>query len=375
MRPILDDGALERLEHAFLENFASLGELGASVSVWREGERVATFSAGRCDKTPDSGDWTDHTLVPVFSATKPAAAVSVLLALDDASLSPDVPIRQIWPGFPADVSVSEMLSHQAGLAALDHAADILDHEAVVWAIEHTVPAWLPPSHGYHPRTYGALCEEVVRRVSGVSLGQFWDAALREPAQLDFWIGLPETEFDRVARLYPGKQDKGDMDTPFYRAFLAEGTLTRRAFSSPRGMMAVADMNTPQAWQAALPGMGGIATADGLARFYQILLGSDEDASLVPAHVRRMLAARQCDGPDRILLQNTAFGRGVMMEPAVGGAGLFGFDAMGFGHAGAGGSLGFADPGTGLSFAYTMNQMELSVLPGAKARALVAAIRP
>lgn len=193
--------------------------------------------------------------------------------------------------------------------------------------------------------------------------------------LEFWIGLPEAMHPRVATLYPGKADKSDLEQGFYKEFHREGSLTRRAFFSPRGVHAVQEMNTPSAWSAGFPAMGGIGTASALARFYQAAIGLI--GSPLPIGVREFLGQLQSQSEDRILLRETAFTCGCQKDP-VDESGrkkrtLYGPSIAAFGHPGAGGSHGFGDPSTGLSFAYVMNQMELSVFPSIKCTAMIDAL--
>ena len=207
------------------------------------------------------------------------------------------------------------------------------------------------------------------------LGEFWRANFSAPLDLDFWIGLPESEHGRVGRLYPGKATPEDLNSGFYREFNTVGSMTQRAFGSPRGLRSVQEMNDPKAWGAALPALGGIGTASGLAKFYQVLLGHIE-GPLEPAMLGA-LATRSVQGDDRVLMKPTAFGAGTQFDP-LDAAGkktrtLYGPVPASFGHPGAGGSHGFADPVNGLSFGYVMNQMELSVMPGKRCTALIDAL--
>jgi CubicO group peptidase (beta-lactamase class C family) len=276
----------------------------------------------------------------------------------------------------ADACFSHLLSHQCGLAVLDIKADLFDHPAVVAAIEAQVPAWLPgDGHGYHPRTYGSLLDEPVRRLTGMSLGRFWRHALADPLDLDFWIGLPEEEWSRVARLYPGRAGKGVHEDAFYLEMTSEGTYTRRAFGSPAGLRSIQEMNDPLVWSAGLPAMGGVGTATALGKFYQVLLGSV--ASPVSAAIRHAVATPLSAADDRVLLRPTVFTCGAQRDP-LDAAGhklrrIYGPSITAFGHPGAGGSHAFADPRSGISFAYTMNQMNVGVMPGDKCLEMVEAL--
>jgi len=368
---------LAGVERAFERNFSERGELGASVSVWRDGREVLSLGEGWCEREK-LRRWTPETLVPVYSATKGPAAATLLWVLGEHGLGLDDWVERVWPDFPVSgASFGEMLSHQCGLAALDQSASVWNRGEVIAAIEAQEPNWRPGSgHGYHPRTWGFLLDEVVRRLTGESLGEVWRRAIAGPLDLDFWIGLAPSEYSRVARLYPGKADKSDLESDFYREFLTEGTLVRRAFSSPRGLQAVQEMNTAEAWAAGFAAFGGVGSATALARFYQAASGALGDGIFTP-EMRGWMATRRIDGDDQIMRTRTAFSAGMMMDP-LGEDGikqrqLFGHSNSAFGSPGAGGSHGFGDPATGWSFAYVMNQMELSLLPARKSLDMVEAL--
>ena len=367
---------LERVVAEFERNFVDHAELGASVSLWWNGVEILSLGQGWCERER-LRPWTEKTLVPVYSATKGPAAAALLLALDQRGLGPQTRVVEVWSGFPSsEATFAHLLSHQCGLAAVDLRASIWNHEEVVAAIEAQVPAWpLGQGHGYRPRMFGGLVDEPVRRLTGLTLGEFFQREIAGPMALEFWIGLPEEQHPRVATLYPGKADKSDLEQGFYKEFHREGSLTRRAFFSPRGVHAVQEMNTPSAWSAGFPAMGGIGTASALAKFYQVAIGAVE--SPLNARVREALGRLQSQAEDRVLLRETAFTCGCQMDP-VDGSGfkkrrLYGSSVEAFGHPGAGGSHGFGDPSSGLSFAYVMNQMELSVFPSGKCTAMIDAL--
>ncbi len=360
----------------FERNFRDRGELGASISVWWSGTEILSRSHGWCERERRRV-WDRSTMVPVYSATKVPAAATLLLSLSENGLSQHTPVREVWPRFPVpDAEFRHLLSHQCGLPVLDHRAGIFDHAAVVAAIEAQTPAWvIGDGHGYHPRTFGSLLDEPVRRLTGLTLGGYWREAVARPLDLDFWIGLPEPEWHRVARLYPGKAGKDDLADAFYKQLTTSGTFTRRAFSSPRGLHAIHEMNEPKAWAAGLPALGGIGTASALAKFYQVIGGAV--AGPFPESVRNALSTAQSAAHDRVLLRPTVFTCGAQMDP-VDAEGrkirsIYGPSLRAFGHPGAGGSHALADPESGISFAYVMNQMDLSVMPGQKCVEMVNAL--
>lgn len=336
-------------ERCFHENLAG----GASVSVWKRGLEILTLSGGE--------GWSKDTLVPIFSATKPASALCLLLALHDCCRGPELEVGGIWPAFPAPhCTVGQLLSHQCGLAALAESAPLEDLAACRDAIEKTSPAWLPPQHGYHPQTFGPLVDILLLELTGMRVCEFWEQRIRRPLGLDFYIGLPESEFHRVAqlqapRILPGHMQKDE----FYKKYFDTGSSVYRAFHSIVGYGTPREMSTPAAWRCGSPAKGGVASARGLAQFYQCLL-----ADFIPTEVRDWLATPQCSGWDNTLQQHTAFTCGAMCEPA------YLFPGGGFGHAGAGGSHAFCAPDSGLSFAFVMNRMELGNLPGARVERLL-----
>jgi CubicO group peptidase (beta-lactamase class C family) len=360
----------------FERNFRDRGELGASICVWWNGMELVSSGHGWCEKER-SRRWTEDTLVPVYSATKGPASAALLHALDTHGLDEMTAVGEVWPGFPMpDATFAQMLSHQCGLAALDEKVSVWDYHAVISACESQTPFWRPgEGHGYHPRTFGFLLDECTRRLTGMPLGQWWRQEIASPLDLDVWIGLPASECPRVARLYPGRAEQSDHVDAFYEQFNAEGTITRRAFSSPLGLHAVHEMNDPKAWGAGFPAMGGVASARGLAKFYQACIR--RIPSVLSPKVCRALAIPQSQAEDKVLHRVTAFTCGCQLDP-LDAAGrklrhLYGPSKGAFGHPGAGGCHAFGDPETGVSFAYVMNQMVMSVMPGLKCQEMVAAL--
>lgn len=377
--------ALAAATRWFEENFSTRGELGASVSVWHQGREVLSLAHGSCDRQ-GARPWTRDTLVPVFSSTKAPAALCCLLALHEARLPLDCPVAEVWPEFvgggKGGMHFAHLLSHTAGLCALDERVPVHNYEAVVEALETQVPLWEPGTRqGYHARTFGFLMDEIVRRVTGAdSLGQYFHDTLAAPLGLDFWIGLPETEWPRVSPVYPGKISIANADQPFLKAWNTSGTLTQRAFSSPFGIASISEYNQPGFWSAGIASMGGVGSARGLGKLYAMLAqgGAWEGRQLVPAEVLAHLSRTLSQEDDSVLLTPVAFAAGVMQDPVeddpdTGPRKLrqhYGPSLQAFGHPGAGGSLAFADPGHGLAFAYVMNQMEAGAMPGDKVLGLI-----
>jgi len=369
------------IENLFRENFTRHGDLGASLSVWRDGREVISLADGWRNRERTL-PWAADAPVLVWSATKGPAAACVLHAMQQRALTLDTRVADVWPEFSAHgkgaITIGLALSHQSGVPALDGSANVFDHDEVARAIAEQAPLWEPGTAvGYGPRLYGFLLDELVRRIAGRTLGEYWRAEFAEPLALDFWIGVPEEIVDKVAPIFPPKV--APPKDRFYTAFVTPGSLTLRAFGSPTGLKAVAEMNAPAGRRASLPGFGGIGTASALGKFYAMLAcgGALDGRKFFDADSLAQMQRTLVQGDDRVLLTETAFSAGFMRDPLAHDGGklrtIFGPSHSAFGHPGAGGCHAFADPEHRIAFAYVMNQMDPGVLPGAKALRLVEAI--
>ena len=368
---------IERVREVFAENFAERGEIGASVSIWQHGREVLTLSAGWCEKE-ERRPWTDETIVPVYSVTKSLAATTFLMVLRTAGLEPNDLVRRVWPELQVgELTFLELLSHRAGLPGFEEKVNVADREAVIARLEQTQPYWSEGvEHGYHARTIGFILDELTERLLSKRLGACWREWIADPLELDFWIGLPESQFEKVGKLYPGRYLIRKEEKPFYESMQTQGSLAQRAFTSLRGYQSAGEMNDSAAWQGGFPAFGGVGSASALAKFYQAVMGKTEE-EVVPHEVRTLLANPLVNGLDEVLLLPTSFGAGSMFDP-VDESGqklrkLFGPNRNAFGHPGAGGSHAFCDPETGFSFGYVMNQMELGLFPGTRGLGLMAAM--
>ncbi len=355
----------EKLQQAFARNLAAGAEAGGAVSAWKDGQPLCNICGG---EAREGVAWQEDTLVPIFSATKAAAAACLLQALYACCRDPELEVGELWAAFPNPrLTVGELLSHQGGLAALNTPAPLADLAACKRAIEQSLPAWAPPEHGYHPQTFGPLVDILMLELTGMRVCDYWETHVRRPLRLEFYLGhLPEALEPRVAQLRAPRMSGAMPRTPFYREYFTPGSAVYRAFHSITGYEAVRDMNTRAAHLCGSPAKGGVASARGLAAFYQALLGKLPGSPFAP-EVAEWMSTPRCSGWDSTLLQHTAFTCGAMCEPAE----LF--PGGGFGHAGAGGSHAFCVPENGLSFAYVMRGMELGLLPGVRVQRLLNAL--
>lgn len=374
-----------RIQSAFHANFSKDREVGAALSVWQDGQEILSICGG-FRNAARSLPWEDDTLVLIWSATKGMASACALHALDAAGLDLDTTVASIWPGFAgggkASVTIGQALSHSAGLGALDRTdLSVLDHDEVVRALEDQVPFQdAVGGPGYGPRTFGFLADEIVRRLSGTtSLGAYWREHFADPLGLDLWIGLPPEFHDRAASMLAPRSLSLHAADSFLEEMKRPGSYTKKAFSSPGGLLAVSGMNTPSARTASIPSMGGIGTASALARFYALLAlgGVWGGKEFLSPRAMGWMSTRRSQGFDKVLQLDTAFSAGFMMDP-IDPSGkktrsLLGPSLKAFGHPGAGGSLGFADPENRIGFGYVMNQMEAGVLPGERAANIVGSL--
>ena len=369
----------ERLKPLFRENFERFGELGAAVSIWHNGNPVIDLYGGFCDARHEKA-WEADTLVLIWSATKGIGSACVLHVLQERRIGIDRYVAEFWPQFAQagkeKITLAQLLSHQAGLCALDARVDILDYNGVIRALEAQKPLWLPgAAHGYHARTFGFLLDELVRRIAGKTLSQYWREVFAQPLNLDLWIGLPEKENARVATVYAAKSGRPPEPRKFYSDLTTPGTLARKTFTSPYGLNSVSGMNTPAVRAQPIVSFGGIGSASAFAKFYSMLAngGKLDGQTFFSEETIAWMTTTLSDGMDRVFQIPTAFSAGFMKDPRNATRRLFGKSEFAFGHPGAGGSHGFADPENRISFAYVMNQMQQSLLPNEKSLRLVDAV--
>jgi CubicO group peptidase (beta-lactamase class C family) len=295
----------------------------------------------------------------------------------------DAPVASYWPEFAAAgkeaVTVRHLLSHRAGLPTVDK--PLTPEEAYAWepaveALAAQAPLWEPGTrHGYHAVTYGWLVGEVIRRATGRSVGRYLAEEIAGPLGLDLWIGLPASEEHRVSRLLPPEPVHVSREvlaglTPDQierlRALADPGSLMQRALNPTDPPFS---FNRPELHRAELPAANGIATARSLARIYAATIGEVDGVRLLRPDTVEAATAEQSSGPDEVLVLDTRFGSGFFLpspfSPMMG--------PRSFGHSGAGGSLAFADPGSGVGFGYVMNQMQQGLASDPRPAALVSAL--
>jgi CubicO group peptidase (beta-lactamase class C family) len=289
----------------------------------------------------------------------------------------DAPAASYWPEFAGagkgDIPVRWLLCHKAGLPVIDGEMTLeetLAWDPVVRALAAQKPIWEPgTAHGYHATTYGWLVGEIVRRISGRSVGRFFAEEVAAPLGLELWIGLPEAEQARVAPLVTFQRPKDPEMEKLFNQFFGPDTLTGRALSAPGGSLSGDVWNRPEVWRAEIPAANAVTNARSLARMYAGLVGEVDGVRVLTPEQVEAARTRQTEGADEVLLVETRFGLGFMLSSPFspfGGTGAFG-------HPGAGGSLGFADPEANIGFGYVMNKMQQNLSGDPRTLGLIDAV--
>lgn len=370
----------ERVLEEFVRNFEARGEMGASVALTHEGETVVDLWGGIAnDKT--GAPWEENTVTTVFSATKGASAAAVHLLAERGEIDLDAPVTDYWPEYgtngKAATTLVMMLDHTAGLPALRapiKPKGILDWDYMVARVEAEAPFFEPGTRSaYHALTFAWTVGGAVRRATGRTLGEIFRSEIAAPLGIEFHIGLSEADASGVETRYAlvrlPKIKAGDAQSSELRTFLSEPhSIPALAFLNRGGL----NQNAPETHRAEVGSAGGITNARGLAGLYRPLaLGK---GLLRPETIARMARVSSATHADATLVTGTRFGLGFMRSidnrknPRGSDSAIIGEPA--FGHVGSGGAIGFADPETGLSFGYAMNQQGLGVMLNERGQALV-----
>jgi CubicO group peptidase (beta-lactamase class C family) len=404
------DPRFDRVRRTFAALFERGEEVGAAVSVYLGDDLVAELWAGDADRR-SGRPWERDTPCLTFSCAKAVTAVCALRLCSEGAADPDGLVSAWWPEFAVAgkdrTTTAHLLSHQAGLPAFDTpvtVAESADPAALAARLAAQSPQWQPgTAHGYHALTFGWLAGELVRRLSGRTVGQYLAEYIAGPHGLDLWLGGPDEVIARTARMSRGAQRAADTSAPppppapapapaplLSRApvpspgpaparapagtaagpgdWLAQGAaspvpdLTTRAFSYPDPTSVPGGSNSPEVLRAGWPASGLMATASGLAGFYRDLLAG----RLLDGAALRSALVPRATGPDRILGIGSSFGLGFMRPSEAFWVPPGGRESA-FGHTGLSGAVGLGDPSRRLAIGYVTNRMgaELSAARGAR----------
>lgn len=344
---------------AFARNFTEPGELGAAVTVFVSGRKVVDLWGGVADRRTGR-PWERDTAVPVFSCTKGIVSICAHLLAQQGRLDLDAPVARYWPEFAQRgkdaVTTRMVLSHRAGLPAVDRTlsfADLTAWTPVIRALEEQEPLWEPgTAHEYHGHTFGFLVGEVIRRVTGRTPGRFFREAIADDLDLSTWLGVPDAELPRLARLVEaeGRPSMPDPDSLVMRILTLNGALVFPGVDDPHGW------NSPAVLRAEFPGAGAVSSARGLATLYAAAAtgvggaGRLLTADTVTDAVREVTSGAAWSGfPDL----GARWGTGFLLDspgfrPTLG--------PRSFGNDGSGGQFAFGDDAYGVGFGYVANRM-------------------
>ncbi|CAN5233848.1 serine hydrolase domain-containing protein [soil metagenome] len=361
------ESGFEAVRDAFASAFAGKPDMGAALSVRHRGRTVVDLWGGIADeRTP--APWQEHTPSVIFSCTKGLSALMAARLVQEGRLDYEARVTEYWPEFGAagkgDVRVKDLLSHRSGLSAPRiplTADDVLDWDRVVAALAAQEPLWEPGTgYAYHAITHGWLVGEVIRRVTGLSVGQYFEQLVSGPLHAEAWIGLPAGVHDRVAHMQVGptltqlNRQLAEARTPGQTDWSNEAMTLGGAFT-PELITVDGGFNSPAVQSAEIPGAGGIATARSLATIWSATVTETEGVRLLDGPTIAEATRVQTEGAPVWDVPGPwpRWGMGFQLDSEarryLGGSG--------FGHDGAGGQCAFADPEYGVGFAFLTNQME------------------
>ena len=367
------------VQRIFNHNFLKYGEVGSSLCVIVDGEIVVDIWAGHKNKTKTK-EWSENTLSVAFSSTKAALALCAHMLIERGDLDLKEKVTKYWPEYgkngKEETTIEMILNHSAGLPAIKtevKEGGFLDWDYMVQLIENEKPFWEPGKEtGYHMMTTGWLIGELIRRVSGKSLGDFFNKELREPYGLNYWIGLPEMEDKRVAEIIPFVPSSDDKPSGFASAFRNnKNSMQRLSLTNTGGY----DFNAKETYRAELGAIGGITDARSLAKLLTPLAKNNEEL-LSRDSVKKLSESNIKTSIDSMLLFPTNFSNGFMLNmdnrttfEGEGGSFIIGPNA--FGHVGYGGSSAtFVDPDFKISFGYLTNKLGGEYLINDRAQSLI-----
>ncbi len=356
----------EPVQEEFEANFAEDTELGAGFAAYLDGQLIINLIGGYADRKKEHV-WTERTIVPVYSTTKPIAALVLASLIDTLPAGYQTPVVDLWPEFGAagksGVTIGEMVSHQAGLPGFIEPVDPglwLDPPACAAALAELAPLWTPgTAHGYHPLSWGYLIGEVVRRIDGRSLGTILREDIAGPAGIDFQIGTPAEDHHRVAEIMRPRAlpELGEINDATRAAFLTKWSAPDRGGAIWR--------------EIEIPSANGIGTAPAVAELYGIYAhdGHLRGQRVIADTGFESLIESRVKGQDLVLPYVTEFAAGVMRN----NLGLYGPNPDTLCHSGWGGSLALGDPDRHLSAAYVMNRQSNRLQGDPRATRLIQAL--
>ena len=328
-------------------------EIGSCFAVYKDGNPLVDLWGGFQDEDRTK-PWQKDNLVTVYSTTKGVAAFCIALAMEKGLLKYEEKVSTYWPEFAnngkEDITVGMLMSHQAGICSPEtrNVDDYYNQNLMAEKLAGMTPIWEPgTASGYHSMTFGWLTSELILRVTGKSLGTYFREEVGDQHEIDFFIGLPESEDHRVAELVPFDIVRNE-NSEQQKIELTE------AQKSQRNSAGTLDIHNTKAWrQAEIPSANGQGNAGGLAKFYSLIVPEDNSIKLLKDDTVNQMTTMQIEGRDLVLAVQVRWGVGFILNKH---KVIYGPVESAFGHSGYGGSCAFGDPENKIGVSYVMNRM-------------------
>jgi len=347
------DPQFSKVKETFEKLYQEDREIGSCFAVYKNGNPLVELWGGFQDKDKTK-PWQKDNLVTVYSTTKGVAAFCIALAMEKGLLKYEEKVSTYWPEFASngkeDITVGMLMSHQAGICSPEtrNVDDYYNQNLMAEKLAGMTPIWEPgTASGYHSMTFGWLTSELILRVTGKSLGTFFREEVGDQHEIDFFIGLPESEDHRVAELVPFEIVRNE-NSEQQKIELTE------AQKSQRNSAGTLDIQNTKAWrQAEIPSANGQGNARGLAKFYSLIVPEDNSIKLLKDDTVNQMTTMQIEGRDLVLAVQVRWGVGFILNKH---KVIYGPIEGAFGHSGYGGSCAFGDPENKIGVSYVMNRM-------------------
>ena len=346
------DHKFKEVKDLFESLHSSGREVGSSFAVYKDGKAIVDIWGGYTDKQK-TNLWSQDSLATVWSTTKGVAAITCALAVEKGLLDYEEKVSHYWPEFGCngkeDITVGMLLSHQAGIcgSATNEVKDYYSQETMAEELAAMKPIWEPgTASGYHSMTYGWLTSELIIRVTGKTLGTFYADEIGNPNDIDFFIGLPETEEKRVVEMVPFPKEENQPQ--------ASTEINEAKKATARGPNLINLQNSRDWRSAEIPSANGQGCASGLAKLYSLVVTDDPSLKILKEDTITKMTEERITNRDLVLDVVTRWGAGFIMNMH---KVIYGPVKKSFGHSGWGGSCAFGDPENKLGVSYVMNQMK------------------
>ena len=347
------DPQFSKVKETFEKLYREDREIGSCFAVYKDGNPLVNLWGGFQDKDKTK-PWQKDNLVTVYSTTKGVAAFCIALAMEKGLLKYEERVSTYWPEFSnngkEDITIGMLMSHQAGICSPEtrNVEDYYNQSLMAEKLAGMTPIWEPgTASGYHSMTFGWLTSELILRVTGKSLGTFFREEVGDQHEIDFFIGLPESEDHRVAELVPFDIVRSE-NSEQQQVELTD------AQKSQRNSAGTLDIQNTKAWrQAEIPSANGQGNARGLAKLYSLIVPEDNSLKLLKDDTVNQMTTMQIEGRDLVLAVQVRWGVGFILNKH---KIIYGPVEGAFGHSGYGGSCAFGDPENKIGVSYVMNRM-------------------